>query len=116
MIVADLENCPIGMSVLNPAVTAAGATQATATQLDAFTSIVTTVSPGAGVQIVRPAKYRQIVVNLGANALNVWPRSNMALFPSATNVAVVVQPGMTLGLVVFNDQQAFCIFNTASFG
>ena len=115
MIIGYLGNCPIGYEVLEQAATAAGTTQATATPLNALTSIVTTVPPGSGVQVIRPARFRQMIINAGTNPLNVWPLPGMSLYPAATNEAVTLQPGRTLGLVVDNDQSAFIVFNTSSF-
>ena len=111
-----LQEVPFGVSVLNAAVTAAGTTQATATPLNALTSIVTTVPANSGVTVIRPAKVWQVILNAGANPLNVYPLIGMALFPAATNTPIVLQPGRSLGLIVADDTVGYIIFNTTTFG
>ena len=108
---------PFNTAVINPSVVAAGTTQADATQLDALTSVVTTVPTGSGVRIIRPAKYRQIVANQSTNPLKVWPRQGQRIYPNASaDTPVTVQPGQSVGLIVQDDSAAHVIFNTSSFG
>lgn len=97
---------PLGYSIVNPAVTAAGTTQATATQLNAFTSIVSTVPSGAGVQILPAGQLVQTIINTSANPLNVWPQPGMSIGTAAANTAVTIAPGASIGIAVVSPTQA----------
>jgi hypothetical protein len=108
---------PFGTAVVTEGFAAAGTTQATAPEITGLTTIVTSVPPGSGVQLLRAPYYKQTVVNAGANALNVWPRSGQQLFPTAAvNTAISIAPGRSLGVVVQDDGSAYVIFNASSFG
>jgi hypothetical protein len=110
-------DAPPGIAILDTAVTAAGTTQATATPLDALTSIVTTVPANAGVRLLAAGLYTQTIVNAGANVLNIWPQTGMAIGVGGTaNAAVTVNPGRSMGIVVTSPTQAHIVFNTSSFG
>lgn len=72
-------------------ISAAGATQGTATALTTSYNVVTTVAAGTGVILPTPASpFGQIVVvlNRGANALNVYPNTGAAIANAATNAAI----------------------------
>jgi hypothetical protein len=108
---------PFSTAVLTSAFAAAGTTQATAPEITGLTTIVTSVPPGSGVQLLRAPHYKQTIVNAGTNALNIWPRSGQQLFPTAAaNTAISIAPGRSLGVVVQDDGSAYVIFNASSFG
>jgi hypothetical protein len=108
---------PFGVAVVSSTFAAAGTTQVTAPVLSGLTTIVTTVPPGSGVQLLRAPHYKQTVVNAGANSLNVWPRSGQTLYPTAAaNTAVSLATGRSLGIVAQDDDSAYVIFNSSSFG
>lgn len=72
------------------ALSAAGTTQATATELVSTDSEVTTVASGSGVALSKllvPGE-EQSVFNAGANALKVYPPSGMSINALTANVAM----------------------------
>jgi hypothetical protein len=71
------------------AVTAAGTTQGTATALTSDVNIITTAAAGTGVVVpgATSGKYA-VVVNRGANALNVYPSTGHAFDGLAANTAI----------------------------
>ena len=72
-------------------ISAAGTTQGTGTALTTSYNIVTTVASGTGVVLpAGSAGLRVVVVNKGANSLNVYPASGAAIDSAATNAAVVL--------------------------
>jgi hypothetical protein len=77
----------------NAAVSAAGTTQGTATELAAADNDVTTVAANSGV--VLSSKFSpgdvQWVLNSGANPLNVYPPSGMKINQLAANGPVIIQ-------------------------
>ena len=108
---------PIDVERLDQNVTAAGTNQASATPLLATINIVTTVPPGSGVMVLRPARITQTIVNAGANPLNVFPLPGMVLYPSTgANLPFILHPNHTVGLVVHDDSQAYVLWVTSSFG
>jgi hypothetical protein len=76
---------------ISNAVTAAGTTQATATALTADVNIITTAAAGTGVVMMGPTggKYA-VVVNRGANALNLYPASGHAFDGLAVNTPISI--------------------------
>lgn len=92
------------------ALSAAGTTQATATELSAADSEVTTVAAGAGCVLsskLAPGD-SQAVYNAGANALKLYPPSGMKINALASNAP------MTLGV---NTGCIFkCVSTTRVFG
>ena len=73
-------------------ISAAGTTQATATQLTDENADVSTVAAGAGVAlsvILSPGEF-QAVFNSGANALKVYPPSGMSINALAANAAMTL--------------------------
>ena len=74
------------------AISAAGTTQGTATELSATDNEVSTVSAGAGVVLSSKlaAGDEQTVFNAGANALKVYPPSGMKINALAANVAMTL--------------------------
>jgi hypothetical protein len=111
-----MPDIPLGYSLFDANITAAGADQSSATRLTGFTSIVTSVPLNSGVQIIPALHVTQIIFNAGAGPLNIYPQSGMALYPNSANAAVVVQPGHSIGVVVQDATHAYLIFNTSSFG
>lgn len=73
-------------------VSAAGTTQGTATALTNSYNIVTTVASSTGVALPTPATagLEIIIVNKGANTLNVYPASGGAIDSAGTNAAVTL--------------------------
>lgn len=100
---------PFGVSTFNGTVTAAGASQTTATLLNALTSVVTVATSGAGVQVRSTPAITQIVYNGSTVPVNVWPQVGMAIAPAALNVAISLQPGWSIGIVVASASQAFVV-------
>lgn len=73
-------------------ISAAGTTQATATELKAEDSEVTTVASGAGVslnKLLSPGEI-QTVFNVGANALKVYPPTGMGINALTVNAAMIL--------------------------
>jgi len=75
----------------NNTVSAAGTTQGTATAITTDIAVVTTVAAGSGVVLPNAAggKYA-VVINRGANALNVYPASGHSFDGLAVNTPVVL--------------------------
>lgn len=73
-------------------VSAAGATQGTATVLTTSYNVVTTVAASTGVILPTPsiAGLKVTVVNKGANTLNVYPNTGAAIDSAGTNIAVQI--------------------------
>lgn len=109
-------DAPIGVAILDPAVTAAGTDQASATQLSALTSIVTAASVGGGVKILPAANYTQIITNTSGQSVNIFPIKGMSISPNAVNVPYVLLSGRTYGLIVADPLNAYIVFATSSFG
>jgi hypothetical protein len=79
-------------------ITAAGATQATATALTTSFNVVTTVAASTGVALpTATAGLRVVVVNKGANTLNVYPAngSGASIDGAAANAAVTLAVNAT---------------------
>lgn len=74
------------------AISAAGTTQGTATELTAADNELTTVAAGAGVVLSASlaAGDSQSVFNAGANAVKVYPPSGMKINNLATNAAMLL--------------------------
>ena len=111
-----MQNIPLGYSLFDSNITAAGSDQASATQLTGFMSIITSVPINGGVRIVPALRLMQIIFNAGLNSLSVYLQSGMAVYPYGVNVAATVQPGRSIGIVVQDATHAYLIFNTSSFG
>lgn len=80
-------------------ITAAGTTQGTATAITAATNNVTTVAASTGVILPVPfAGDEVVVVNNGANALNVYPQSGSTIGDLASNAPSVLAVGRVLTL------------------
>lgn len=110
MAITNLIGGGVGAGIVGTAVSAAGTTQATATELTAEHSEVTTVASGAGVilsKLLAPGE-EQTVFNVGANPLKVYPQTSMQIN------ALTVNSAMTLATntgVLFK-----CISTTRVFG
>lgn len=73
------------------ALTAAGSTQGTALKLSAVNNIVTTAAASTGVQVPAMLQGDSVtVVNLGANALSVYPVTGGTIQGGAANAAFSV--------------------------
>ena len=77
---------------IEPNISAAGTTQATATQLLAGNGVVTTVAVGAGVILPDMHCYEIVVMNRGANDLKVYPPLGDAIEGLAVNAALLIAP------------------------
>lgn len=76
---------------VNAAVTAAGANQGTATAITTDFVVCTSVASNTGVILPAAASGRQmVVVNKGANALNIYPGSGDAIDALSANVAITL--------------------------
>lgn len=81
-------------ATVNPAVTAAGTTQLTATALDSEWNVVTTTPVNSGVVMDGFNEgVSTTVFNKGANALNVYPPSGMKIDAGAVNVPYSLAAG-----------------------
>ena len=90
------------------AVTAAGATQGTATAITARYNVVTTVAAATGVILplaVSPFGQEHYVTNRGANALNIYPNTGAAIGAGAANAAVVLAVGQEVTFVAISTTQ-----------
>ena len=74
-------------------IAAAGTTQGTATALNREINVVSTVASGTGVILPSSIGTTFIVMNTGANALNVYPASGAAIDSLATNAAFSLSVG-----------------------
>jgi hypothetical protein len=93
-------------------VTAAGATQGTATELTARYNIVTTVPSGTGVRLpvpVSPFGSEIYVTNRGANNLNVYPNASASIENGSVNAAVILPPGQQATFVSSSATQWWAI-------
>lgn len=88
-------------------VSAAGATQGTATALTTSYSVITTVASGTGVVLMTPAKAGLInsVANLGANILTVYPASGGAIGGNAVNAGILLSVGETITFLAQSTTQ-----------
>ncbi len=85
---------------VNPTISAAGTTQATATALTASVNVITTAGASSGVRLSNTEISDEYeILNLGANAVTVYPPTNGQInaiaanggFTLATNTAVKVK-------------------------
>jgi hypothetical protein len=91
-------------------ITAAGSTQGTATSLTRPINIVSTVSSSTGVVLpATVAGMRMIVVNNGANALNVYPPSGGAINSGATNAAYSQPVGSRIEFIASSTTQWYTL-------
>lgn len=88
---------PIGASITLPnfstsaTVSAAGTNQGTATALTSDVNIITTVGSGTGVILPTAAAGKKVViVNKGANTLNIFPASGAAIDALGANTAITL--------------------------
>jgi hypothetical protein len=92
-------------------ITAAGATQGTATALSAtaLEHFVTTVAVSTGVRLPTPAAAgaKYTIYNRGANALNVYPAVGGVIDAGAVNAAVVIPVSTTMQLTSASATQWF---------
>ena len=92
-------------------ITAAGATQGTATALSAtaLEHFVTTVAASTGVRLPTPAAAgaKYTIYNRGANALNVYPAVGGVIDAGAVNAAVVIPVSTTMQLTSASATQWF---------
>ena len=78
-------------------VTAAGTTQETATAITADYNVVTNVASGTGVTLPTATVGRRIlIVNKGANTLNVYPATGAAIDSLTTNTAISLPANSSL--------------------
>lgn len=85
-------------------VSAAGATQGTATVLTSDVNHVTTVLASTGVRLPTPATagLKIFIRNGGANALNVYPHSTGNIAGVGVDAAISVDVGITLEFIAFD--------------
>jgi hypothetical protein len=93
------------------AVSAAGATQGTATALTTTYNVVTTVALGTGVVLPVPAASGLLVtiVNKGANTLNVYPAVGGTIDAAALNAAVTLGVGASVSYQASSTTQWYTI-------
>lgn len=96
--------------VADEAVTAAGTTQATATQLNKNISIVSTAAVGSGVRLpTAAAGYRIIIKNRTANPLNLYPASGAKINDLVNNEAFVMPADASLEFYASSSTQWFTL-------
>lgn len=91
---------------LAPAVSAAGSTQGTATQLAAQFNNVTTVGSSQGVILAATLALPQTVWNNGANTLSVYPPSGAQINSLGTNTADTIATSSYKTYVMISSSQA----------
>lgn len=94
----DANTAPVGFGEnnINPAVVAAGTTQATAAIITAKTNVLTSCPSGAGVQLPSLVRYASIIlVNRSGAACTVYP-SPGATVESVSGTAAAVNAGVTI--------------------
>ena len=101
--------------LLETGISAAGTTQATATQLRAQNSDVETVASGSGVILnsllpVMP-NTEQTVFNSGANVLKVYPPTGMQINDLTTNVAMNLAPNTGVLFKVVSSTRVFGVLS-----
>jgi hypothetical protein len=98
------------------AIVATGATQGTATALTTSYNVVTVVAATTGVRLPTPSQTGLIivVVNRGANALNVYPNVGAQIDLLGVNVAAAVPAGFTATYQASSLAQYYTVSNTIS--
>lgn len=86
-------------------ISAAGTNQGSATALAAEINVVSTVASGTGVILPSSIGTTFIVMNTGANALNVYPASGAAIDSLATNAAFSLSVGAKIMLIQSSTTQ-----------
>jgi hypothetical protein len=96
----------------SPTVSAAGTTQGTATALTSDYNIITTAASGTGVVLPTATTGRRlIVVNKGANALNIYPASGAAIDALGANTALSLPVSGWLELDASSTTQWYSSYN-----
>lgn len=91
---AVLANNAYWDNTFTDSISAAGTTQGTATVLTTRMNVVTTVSSGTGVQLTYVANgLEQVILNKGANVLNLYPQTAAQIDAAGTNTAVTIAVG-----------------------
>ena len=91
-------------------VSAAGTSQGDATGLTTSYNVVTTVASGSGVRLpTPPVGMRVVIVNKGANSLNVYPDTGGAIDAAATNVATILSVNAVTTLQASSATQWYTI-------
>jgi hypothetical protein len=91
-------------------VSAAGTSQGDATGLTTSYNVVTMVASGSGVRLpTPPVGMRVVIVNKGANSLNVYPDTGGAIDAAATNVATILSVNAVTTLQASSATQWYTI-------
>lgn len=99
----------------NAAVSAAGTTQGTGTALTSDYNVVTTVASGTGVVLPTATTGRRIViVNKGANALNVYPASGGTIDALALNAAISLPVNNVMEFNASSTTQWYSSYNLST--
>lgn len=111
---------PSGLSVsgllasTSAAVSAAGSTQGGATAITSDVNIVTTVASNTGVLLpTAVAGKSMVVVNKGANALNVYPATSGFIDALSVNIPIVIPVGGWIEFVGSSSTQWYSTYNAA---
>jgi hypothetical protein len=91
----------------NPAGSAAGTTQATATPLPAVFNFITTAAPGSGVIVTVGVGEWQLISNQSANTFYVWPVFNAQIGALGINTPLTLDPEDTIHVFVVSSSQIF---------
>jgi hypothetical protein len=90
-------------------VTAAGTNQATAATLTALITVVTSVPASTGVMVATTLYQIQVIINAGANALSIYPRTGMAFGTASANAAIQLDAGQAISLIATSSTQAYVL-------
>lgn len=90
-------------------ISAAGSTQGTATIINRELNVVSTVASGTGVILPSSIGTTFVVVNAGANALNVFPVSGAAIDTNAANAALALPVGARIMFIQVSAAQYFTL-------
>lgn len=99
--------------LVSAAVSAAGTTQGTATELTSEDNEVSTVASGAGVVLNRllTAGEQQTVFNSGANALKVYPPSGMSINALTVNAPMLLSTNTGCWLKCVSSTRVFGVLS-----
>jgi len=100
----------------NNAVSAAGATQGTATALTVDYNVITTAAASSGVVLPAATAGRRIViVNKGANTLSIYPATGGTIDALAANAAIQVAANGSIEIMASSSTQWYSIARIAIF-
>jgi len=95
------------------AISAAGTTQGTATELTAHVNVVSTVASGAGVILYSKSVPvdSQVIFNAGANELIVYPVSSAKINSLPVNTGVILPTNTAMEVIMVSTTQHIAILS-----